>query len=558
MTDARPAPATTKPRIEALVSERFGWRRLPAGDRVLWFRGHVRGRPAEALAGEAAALSRADIAAWLDALDGHFALILTGPEWSLAAVDPVRSSPLIWAQRDDLVYVTHDGPRLRATLGLGPADLDAAQGDCFAMGGFTVGAGTLYGAIRQLIPGTFLLSAPDAPCTVESYHTWRPQQPVETDPGDLAATLSRLHENLIERLVDDAAGRPILVPLSAGLDSRLIASGLAAAGYDNVHCIAYGRAGNREAVVSRQIAQRLGYRWSFVPYTNAKVRAAWASDDHRAYEAYVDSFTSIPFPQDYLALVTLRERGDLPADTLVVNGQSGDFTSGNHIPKSMIGHAGGSDEERMTRILDALVNKQYKHWTGLATPERMARIRSLLTSEIMAAGGLPEEPEYDYGVYEYGEFIDRQAKYVINGQRLYEYLGLDWRLPLWERPNLDFWEHAPLSAKANQSLYREVLERDNWAGVWRDIPVNPMRIRPVSLMVVRQIAKILHAPLGAERWHAFERRYFTYWMQPLCAFATWRYRDVVNSELGPLGAIAFHIRKYMDAVTDESSPWFPQ
>lgn len=558
MTDTRPLSTTTEPRIDALLSEHFGWRRLSAGDRVLWFRGHVRGRSVEVLAAEAAVLLRADIAGWLDALDGHFALILTGPDWSLAAVDPVRSSPLIWARRDGLVHVTHNGPKLRATLGLGPDDIDAAQGDVFAMGGFTIGDATLYSEIRQLLPGTYLLTTPDAPCTVESYHRWRPQLPTETDPGDLVEPLSRLHESLIERLISDAAGRPILAPLSAGLDSRFIVSGLAAAGYDNVHCIAYGRAGNREAVVSRLIAERLGYRWSFVPYTIPTVRAAWASDDHRSYEAYADSFTAIPFPQDYLALATLRERGDLPADTIVVNGQSGDFTTGNHIPKSLIGHAGGSDEARMARILDALVAKQFKHWSGLETAERMAGIRSLLAAQIEAAGGLPENPQHDYGAYEYGEFIDRQAKYVINGQRLYEYLGLDWRLPLWERASLDFWERAPLSAKANQSLYREVLERDNWGGVWRDIPVNPMRIRPVSLMVVRQIAKALHAPLGAERWHAFERRYFTYWMQPLCAFATWRYRDVVNAELGPLGAIAFHIRKYMDAVTSEPSPWFPR
>ena len=141
MTNTRPAPTTTKPRIEALVSARFGWRYLSAGDRVLWFRGHVRDRSDEALAAEAAALSRTDIAGWLDGLDGHFALILTGPEWSLAAVDPVRSSPLIWAQRDDVIYVTHDGPRLRDVLGLGPGDIDVAQGDAFAMGGFTIGSG---------------------------------------------------------------------------------------------------------------------------------------------------------------------------------------------------------------------------------------------------------------------------------------------------------------------------------------------------------------------------------------------------------------------------------
>ncbi|MEK9662368.1 MAG: asparagine synthase C-terminal domain-containing protein, partial [Alphaproteobacteria bacterium] len=511
MSDTKPDTATTAPRLDALLAERFGWRRLTSGDRVFWFRGHVRGRSAEALASEAATLSRAGVEAWLRALDGHFALVLTGPDWSLAAVDRVRSSPLLWARHNSRLLVSSDGPALRAALDLGPDDLDNVQGDAFAMAGFTVGDATLYRGIRQLLPGTYLLDAPDMPGTVESYHRWRPHQPAGAEAGDLATVLSRLHESLIARLVEDAAGRPILVPLSAGLDSRFLASGLAAAGYKNVHCVAYGRAGNREAVVSEQIARRLGYRWSFVPYTNAIVRTAWASDDHRAYEAYADSFTAIPFPQDYVALTVLRERDDLPADTVVVNGQTGDFITGNHVPRSLIGHAGGTDDIRMARIVDALVAKHFKHWTGLATPERMARIRGLLSDEIAAAGGLPGDPADDFGVYEYSEFVDRQAKYVINGQRLYEYLGLDWRLPFWDRDYLDFWERAPLSAKANQALYRDVLERDNWGGVWRDIPVNPMRIRPVSLMVARQLAKILHAPLGAERWHAFERRYFLYW-----------------------------------------------
>jgi asparagine synthase (glutamine-hydrolysing) len=348
------------------------------------------------------------------------------------------------------------------------------------------------------------------------------------------------------------------VPLSAGLDSRFIASGLAAAGYAKVHCVAYGRAGNREAVTSRTIAQRLGYRWSFVPYTTATVRAAWATADHRAYEAYADSLTSIPFPQDYLALTALRARGELPPGTVVVNGQTGDFITGNHVSRALAGNASGSDAARLTRILDALVAKHFKHWSGLATPERLARIRALLTAEIAAVGGLPADPGRDHGVYEYSEFVDRQTKYVINGQRLYEYFGLDWRLPLWDRPYLDFWARAPRDAKVGQALYRRVLLRDDWGGVWRDIPINPTRIRPLSLLVARQIAKLLHAPLGAARWRAFERRYFAYWMHPLCAFAAWPYREVALNRLGAFGAIAFHTRKYLNDVTGETSEWFPR
>ena len=125
-----------------------------------------------------------------------------------------------------------------------------------------------------------------------------------------------------------------------------------------------------------------------MPYSNDFVRTAWASADHRAHETYADSLTAIPFPQDYPALIALRAKGRLDPETIVVNGQSGDFTSGNHIPATLICHDGGSPARRLARILDALVAKHFKHWVGLATPERVAGIRSLLAAEIVRAGGL--------------------------------------------------------------------------------------------------------------------------------------------------------------------------
>ena len=554
MQSAEIAPELT---FEPLLEEKFGWRRLPARARVLWFRGAIHGRDAETLAAEAGGLALARLPEWLDGLDGHFSLILTGPDFSFAAVDPVRGYPLLWARDGDRLLVSHDGPALVHRLGLGPDDIDPAQADAFLLAGFTIGAATLYRGIHQLVPGTYVTVCPGVPePDIAAYHEWRPTRPAEAGAGDLRAPLSRLNERLISDLVAGAKGRRILVPLSAGIDSRFVVSGLAAAGYDNVQCLSYGLPGNREAVIGRRIARRLGYDWTFIPYSNRFVRAAWATEDHRVHEAYADSLTAIPFPQDYPALTALRGQGRLNPETIVVNGQSGDFTSGNHIPAALIGHDGGSPARRLARILDALVAKHFKHWHGLVVPERVLRVKTLLRSEIDRAGGLPDDPTRDHGVYELSEFVDRQAKYVVNGQRVYEYLGLEWRLPLWQRASLDFWERAPLEAKAHQRLYREVLREDDWGGVWRDIPINPTRIRPLWLKPLRLMAKAAYAPLGAERWHRFERRYVNYWMSPLCAFAEWPYGEVRRERLGAHGAIAFHIRKYLNGKTGAPSPWF--
>ena len=127
-----PQPALT---LEPLLDETFGWCRLAAGSRTFWFRGAIHGRTKEALAREAAALTPDSVAAWLDGLDGHFSLIVIAPDFSLAAVDPVRGYPLIWAQAGDHILVSHDGPALCRRMQLGPADIDPAQADAFVLGG---------------------------------------------------------------------------------------------------------------------------------------------------------------------------------------------------------------------------------------------------------------------------------------------------------------------------------------------------------------------------------------------------------------------------------------
>lgn len=531
--------------IEFLDDAPTGPQRFDLPDATVWISGHTKGRDNMSVAREAATQTAESIAGWLDRLDGHYCLAVCRENDGFAAVDPVRSYPVIWAQTHTGLLVTHYGPAMEARLALGPEQMDPDVLAAVALSGFTIGNATLYPNVTQLGPGEYLWVDKTGPAQ-RRYHRWEPwQQETDADADVLATRLSALNEQLIDDLVTGIGDRPILVPLSAGLDSRMIASGLKEAGYRNVHCVAYGVPGNREAEVSREVARRLGYEWSFVPYSNAALGEMFRSPDYARYKSYSDSLTGMHFPQEYRMLSVLRQRGILTEDTIVINGQSGDFIAGNHIPATLFNPA-GTETERLGLIVDSLIAKHFKHWSTLMTPAYLERIGHLLRRSIDALGVWPVASHRDHGIYEYVEFHDRQSKYVLNGQRVYEYMDLDWRIPLWDRAYLDFWAQAPLTAKKGESLYRTVLKRDNWGGVWKDTPVNPQRIRPHWIRPFRFMAKAMHLPLGRDRWHRFEKRYFDYWMTTTCAYAAWPYHQVATDQRGHYGPSGWHIADYLN------------
>ena len=55
--------------------------------------------------------------------------------------------------------------------------------------------------------------------------------------------------------------------------------------------------------------------------------------------------------------------------------------------------------------------------------------------------------------------IDRQSKYVVTGQKVFEYYKHEWRLPLWDDEYLFFWEKVPLEFKFKQKLFTTMIKK---------------------------------------------------------------------------------------------------
>jgi asparagine synthase (glutamine-hydrolysing) len=527
----------------ALVVENAlpGWRKIQLGSTSVWLKGHLfAGGESKLIA--ACRSGAANVERVLPELDGCFGLIVEDPDFVVAAADPIASIPVFLARGDQTCLIGGLATEVKAAAHLSQIDPDAAL--ALGLAGFTLGERALFVGLRHLRAGQMAVIGKDGQPVYSFYTAYRPWKAAERQPNQLIDELAEVLRNAFAKMIASAEGRPIMVPLSAGLDSRLVAAALKEFRYPDVRCYAYGIPDNHEAAASRAIAERLGLPWTFIPVSPASQSDYFKSQAHVEFVRYADTLTALPFNQDHDATRRVIESGYAPRDAIFVNGQSGDYITGNHIPPSLWAPPPADPQARWSRLFTASQAKHFDLWEHLATAANLAGMEAQFREDLQRQGGLPANPANDWALYEASEFIHRQSRYVVAGQRCYEHLGADWRLPLWDRDLISFYETAPLSAKKSQSLYKETLLRLDWGKVW-DLPVNRRNVRPVWVAPLRFAAKAITAPFGRDTWHRLERRIFAWHMDTVANYAIVPWSRAAWDRRGFRNAISWHAEAYL-------------
>lgn len=486
--------------MTVLLNERFGWTSQKLG--ALSVHGYGDRKEIDAIAGALSKSARPGIAAAeraVHAAHGHFAAIVEGPDFLLACVDHCRSIPVFFASGEGGPVVSNDAHLLKAEAGLeNPDELSALEA---AMAGFVTGRYTLYEGLSQLQAGDLLWHDKRGGGTeLRQYYDYRPGTMNPASETALIEQLGDVTDRAIGRVIEHANGRPIWVPLSAGLDSRLILCKLVEKGYRDLFAFTYGPAGNDEARAARAIAERLGVEWRFWPDTARQMRALYRSPTRVAYWAYGDGLCTLPNLQDFPVLHRLTERGDIPEGVVVVNGQTGDFISGGHIPKALW----EQDSPTLNDLFEAIVAKHYSLWRSLKTPENLASLRARVCENLGIRGDERLTCEQAATLYERFEYLERQAKHIINGQRNYDFLGLDWALPLWDREFVDFWRDVPYEHKFRQRLYKRYLQNWDFKGLFRGF--NPVVWQwPGAMKAVLPLFRVVRLLFGADARDRLQR-----------------------------------------------------
>lgn len=498
--------------ININIETDFLWSKYCVETTNIYIKGYIYSHTINDILNHISALKKDDIESFLNSLDGHFAIIVHKAEFAFIAVDKIRSTPIFFTKIEGFCYIDSNPSNLVKKNKFNES-LNCNALLEISMSGYTIGNKTIYENLKSLKAGELVVFTNNDYRYIQYYKYFGNINYREY--GSCIKELSKVTINIFSKMLKQIGERQIIVPLSAGNDSRLVISVLKHLGATNVKCYSYGSIGNFEAKIAKSIAKKLGYDWMFVPLNYNSEKKYYRSKDYKEYAKFSETYCSIPYIQSLSTVKFLKDIGWIDIDAVFVNGNGGDFISGAHIKLPRNTESGVI--QRKNNILDGLIDKHFSLWGCLKTRKNVKQIKETLWGEIsLSCESNFKDKETDHLLYEYSEFIDRQSKYVISGQKIYEFYGYDWRMPLWDDEYLFFWQKIPVKFKKNQKLYTDMLKRENFGSVWGDnIPVNKKNITPRWIIPIRFLTKIFFSMFGSygkTYWIQFDKVVFNYWM----------------------------------------------
>lgn len=397
-----------------------------------------------------------EIKSILKNVNKNFSCIIKTEQLIYAIVDHCRSIPLFYSVNDSnrKVIISNAAKAIKEEANLNEVNRTSALE--LAMAGYVTGCETLYKNLFQIKAGELLIVNKSG-INKHTYYDYLPDTIFDANKNELSTKFETILDSVIDDTIKKANGRKVWIPLSAGLDSRLLLCKFVQRKYNEIVTFSYGPNNNDEALAARKIANILGVAWSFICSSRNYMKYFFSSKERLLYWEFSDNLCSIPTFQDYLTLSKLNLEKKLPQNILMVNGQTGDFISGGHIPEKLT-----QDNATIDDLIDCIITKHYSLWSSLKTNKNI----KIIKQKILKILSMDQTNNYDsnelIAAYEKWEYHERQSKYVVNGQRNYEFLNLDWALPFWDKRIVEFWRRVPIKYKYNQNLYKYFLDRYNF------------------------------------------------------------------------------------------------
>lgn len=385
----------------------------------------------------------------LSKANGFFSIIHDSGEEIYAAVDHVRSWPLFYTVTDD-VYISDSAEWVHehgARRGYDPV-----AGTEYLFTCFVSGKDTLSRDVKQVQAGELVaLSADDGDKNVngEQYFSY---SPVETSTPVHKNDFDEVLVEAINRLIEYADGRTILLGLSAGYDSRLIALMLHRLGHEDVITFTGGDPSERS--IAKTIAADLNFEHVVLTTTESDYHHIDNSAEMELVHdvGYLSEYPSI---NKVVQRQKLEEAGIDPSDVVLV--------LGHHLLGASFLSGWVRDKETLSRkeFFDLMWRRHYSHWE---TPRRQqwrrlfeGRMLERIPTDLYQTRDVESTPDAVRGFEEF-YWRERLPKFIII-RREYAYLGFDVWYPLLDRALYSFFQRSNYRDRVGKRILKEYVRQ---------------------------------------------------------------------------------------------------
>jgi asparagine synthase (glutamine-hydrolysing) len=534
--------------VDVNIDKLYGWSFYLKHGVKLWFKGYSLESNVEEIHTKIILIIKEskycinDLERVIKDIRGHFALVIESKNLFFMSVDQISSIPLFYSQIGNVLSVSPNATTLRDKMSTGSILINNQAVLEVTMSGCTLLQETMIDKLCRLDAGNYLYIEKDIlDLNIVSYYKYWDDVFIKKKT-DFDTTIREIFSKYIKYL----NGRQVIVPLSGGNDSRLVVSMLREFNYENVICFTFGKEGCFEHGIAKNVSSKLGYRWVPIYQTRKKVREYLGSQEAKKYYQFSETYSNPPGMLDIFAIKELVNKVDIANDAVIINGHTGDFISGSHIPSGIPYNVLNHKTCKLDKLSKPFLSKHFSLWNCYRNRKNDSKIthklNSIVESYLRTGRTVPE-----YIIFETLELLTRQSKLILGNQKGYDFYNLTWMLPFWDKEYLKYWSSQPIENKIGGSYYKQELIRYNYGGVWQEIPVNKKTI-PIIAKLFRNIFKPFFIFSKKKKWISFDKRWFYYFYEDSANIGIIRYFETIIDRCGFRNTLSWRVLKYVRRV----------
>ena len=384
-----------------------------------------------------------DLEQFIDEIDGPFTFVIENEDEIILISDLLRNFPVFYSVDNNLIEIRDNIMEYEHKI------LDENSEIELSYVNYVTGYTTIFKNIYQLEAHQIVkINKMNFKIERNKYFDYKYNFNDKNDDV-LIRELDEIYDRVIKKVIKYLDGRQAVIPLSGGNDSRLIAYYLTKNNYKNVIAYTYGSEGYSEIETSRKVAEFLGIKWYFIEYKNRSMQKKF--NDKRTYKSMADYCGrgySTPHIQEWEAITNLMDRKIITKESIIIPGFSGDFLCGSHIHDDLY----SKDKVTPEELIKSIYRWQY---VNASRPIENTNIKDKIKYTLSKDENESLSRNDAIKLFEKFDFEERQTKFVNNAIRTYDYQGLQWYLPFWDKELILKWLSIPLEKRYSLELFNK-------------------------------------------------------------------------------------------------------